>query len=86
MVNTVNGTAQTPSSGRLVRRRARPALDDAWETALSELPPEVRPLLRAWVEARRAEFDARSALSSEMTGHGLRWREVDKVARELAFG
>lgn len=52
-------TVQRPGSGRrTVRRRARPTLDTAYETALSELPPEIRPTMIAYVDAKRAEFEA----------------------------
>jgi hypothetical protein len=68
---------------RAVRRRARPSLDTAYDTALSELPPELRVALQIWVEARRAEWAARAALSTLMTRHNYRWREIDRIARQL---
>ena len=80
------GTVQPSRPGRrVVRRRARPALEAAYTTVLGELPVAFHPVMIAYVEAKRAEFDARSALSSQMTLHGLRWHQIDRIARELAF-
>jgi hypothetical protein len=55
----------------------------AYDTALSELPLEVRPAVRAYAEARRAEYEARSALSDLMITHRLRWLDVERLARTL---
>jgi hypothetical protein len=82
-VNTVNGTVQQPRLGRRVVRRS--AIDQAADTALAELPAEVRPAVIAYVDAKRAEYEARLALSSLMTRNGLRWRDVDVIAHKLAF-
>jgi hypothetical protein len=85
-VNTVNGTVSSaPSGRRVVRRRARPTFDKAWDIALAELPPEIRPAMRAYVEAKQAEFAARSALSTAMTGCGIRRYQVDRLAHELTY-
>ena len=70
---------------RRVVRRARPTLDVAWDTALSELPPEIRPMVRRYAENMRDGQEIRSALSSQMTRHGLKWWTVDNIARDLAF-
>jgi hypothetical protein len=78
-------TAQPSRSGRRVVRRARPTLNQAHDEALSGLPPEVRPAVIAYADAKRAEFEARSALSGEMIRHGLHWYEVDCLAQKLAF-
>jgi hypothetical protein len=58
----------------------RPAADKA----LSELPIEMRPAVLEYVAARRAEHDARQALSSLMTRFGYRWREVDALATKVS--
>jgi hypothetical protein len=64
-------TVQPASSGRrVVRRRARPALDEAYD-ALAGLPPEIRPEIIAYADAKQAEYEARSVLSTEMTRHGV---------------
>lgn len=79
MVNSVNG------SRRVVRRRARPAADVAYEKALPDLAPEVRIALQLWVDARRAERAARDRMEDIMiksTG-AIRWREVEAIARSL---
>jgi len=48
---------------RVVRRGA---LDKAYDTLLAELPVEARPAMRAWVEARSAEWAARCELENAM--------------------
>jgi hypothetical protein len=73
----------TPPRRRVVHRRS--ALDKAYDAVLADLPVEIRPAVRAYAEAKRAEYDARSALSTELTRHGLRWMPVDDLARSLAF-
>jgi len=74
----------TGSRRRVVRRRA--AIDEAVDTALSEFDPELRPKIIAYADAKRAEFEARSALSSEMTRHGVRWRSIDAVTSKIVYG
>ena len=64
-------SARTPR--RVVRRRAGPAPDLAWETALSDIPPELQPVVREYIETTRAAYEARLSLSSGLTAHGLRW-------------
>ena len=77
-------TVQRPGSGRrVVRRRARPALDQAIDTALADLPPAIRPLVIRYADNMRQGQEIRSALSSEMTSLGLRWRDIDSVASAL---
>lgn len=61
---------------------ARPALDDAWSTALSELDPALRPLVRRYVEKQQG-LEIRLALTSAMTGTGWRWHSLDGVIRPL---
>jgi len=81
----VPSTVRPSGSRRRVVRRARPTLDKAYDVVLADFPIEIRPAIRQYAETMRAEFDARSALSTQMTSHGLRWYQVDQVARELAF-
>jgi hypothetical protein len=87
MVNAVNGssTVNKPRTGRRVVRRGEGTLDQAWSTVLADLPPEMRPAMRAYVEAKRAEFDARDALSTLATRHGVRWYQLNNLAQKLAF-
>jgi len=67
-----------------VGRRARPALDRAYDTALAELPDEIRPLVVEYAENVRQGQEIRSSLSTVMTSHGLRWTTVDDIARSLS--
>jgi hypothetical protein len=76
-------TVSYQSGRRVVRRRARPALDGAYDSALSELAPELRVALVHWVQARSAEQAARSALSTAMTTNGMRWLEAEHIARSI---
>ena len=69
-----------------MRRRARPTLDAAIDTALAEFDPALRPAIMAYVTAKRHEYEARLALSTAMTRHGVRWHQVDDIARHLAYG
>lgn len=82
----ITSTVHQPRSGRRVVRRRRPALDAAYDVALSELPPELRPAMVAYVTAKRHEYEARLVLSTAMTRHGVRWHQVDDIARHLAYG
>lgn len=87
MVNAVNGSASVtrPRAGRRVVRRRQSTLDQAWATVLADLPPEMRPAMVAYVDAKRAEYDARNALSDLATRHGVRWLQLNDVAQRLAF-
>ena len=85
-VNTVNSAVHPLKSGRrVVRRRARPALDHAIETALAEFDPALQPAIIAYADAKHAEYEARQALSTEMVKTSTRWRDVDPVVRKLAY-
>lgn len=53
--------------------------------ALSELPPEIRPLVRQYAENMQDGAEIRSKLGSAMTTAGLRWHQVDRLAHELAY-
>ncbi len=77
-------TSAAAHHGRRVRRPARreSALEKACVTALADVPIEVRPSLIAWVDARSAEWDTRLKLSTEMTHHGLRWYQIEAIARK----
>lgn len=79
------GTLPSAGSGRWVVRRRRPTLDEAYGVALSELPVELRQPMITYVAAKRAEFEARQALSTLMPRHGCRWPEIDAIARDLAY-
>jgi hypothetical protein len=79
-------TVQTSRSGRRqVVRRARPTLDQAWATALADLPAELHPAMIEYITTMRAAYDARSALSKLLTEHGVRWSAADRVAHAVAF-
>jgi hypothetical protein len=54
------------------------------ETAVSELPRELRSLVIRYVENMREGQEIRSSLSTEMTRTGLRWWDIDEVARTLS--
>lgn len=68
---------------RVVRRRSWPALDEAADNALAELPAELRPLTIRYIETMLAANEARGELSTAMTWHNVRWADVDRVARAL---
>ena len=78
-------TVRPPHSGRRVVQRKRPALDEAVDVALGELPVELRPLIVRYAENMRQGKQIRCKLSSEMTRCGLRWRDVDRFAHELVY-
>jgi hypothetical protein len=77
------GTASSPRSGRRVVRRARPALDQAYDVALSGLPPEVRPLVIRYLDNLREGWEVRSELSTAMTRAGIRWADIDRATQAL---
>jgi RNase H-fold protein (predicted Holliday junction resolvase) len=83
-VNAVNGTVRPPHTGRRTVRRARPAIDQAYEKALPDLAPELRVGLVAFVDARKSEREARNALSTVMTRHGQRELEIEKLAAVIS--
>jgi hypothetical protein len=80
-VNTVNSTVRP--AGRRVVRRKQPALEDAWDAALSELPPEIRPLVQQYAENVRQGQEIRSELSTVLTRNRMRWRDVDQAILPL---
>ncbi|HSZ43995.1 MAG TPA: hypothetical protein VK823_01580 [Streptosporangiaceae bacterium] len=45
----------------------------------------MRPAMVAYVGAKRAEFEARDALSTLATRHGVKWYELDGLSQKLAF-
>lgn len=79
MMNTVC----QPRSRRVVRRRARPTLDAAIDTALAELPVELRPLAIQYVDNIRQGQEIRMALSTALTRTGCRWRQLDAAVQPL---
>ena len=84
-MNTVNGTVRPTHNARRTTRRS--ALDKAYDIALADIPPEIRPLLAAYAENMRQGQEIRSALSNAMArSGGVKWLTVDAAARELAFG
>ncbi len=86
LYHVITSTVRPAGSGwRVVRRRARSALDEAVDAALLELPVELRPLVVRYAENMRQGQQIRSELSSEMTRGGLRWRDVDRFAHELVY-
>jgi hypothetical protein len=73
----------TVSHRRVVRRRARPTLDVAYEVALAGLEPELRPLVIRYVDNMREGQQIRSALCTAMTrtqGGALGRRRSDRQA------
>ena len=82
-MSQAHGTVLGRASGRRVVRRARPALDVAYERALPDLPADLRLALQLRVEAHRGEQATRSALSGVMARHSYRWFEVERLARQL---
>lgn len=83
----IESTAQARHTGRrVVRRRARPAIDKALAVAFEGLPPDIWPELLAYADAKRAEYAGRQALSTAMTRHGVRWHQVNDTVRELVYG
>ena len=60
-------------------------LDHAWSVVLGELDPRLHEPMKAYITAKRSEFDARDALSTVLTATGSRWHTADRIARELAF-
>jgi hypothetical protein len=69
-----------------VVRRRRATLDQVWATVLSDLPPALHPLVIRYVENMREGQEIRSELSTALTQNHLRWTDVDKIGRMLAFG
>lgn len=70
---------------RRVVRRARPTLDTAMDAALSDLPPEIRPLVADYARNMADAQRLRSELGTVMTRCGVRWRDVDSVVRRIVF-
>lgn len=77
-------TDGTVPGRRIVRRKS--AIDASWSKALAEFDPALHEPIRRYFETRRAAYDAQWALSSLMTQHGVRWREIDKLATNPALG
>jgi hypothetical protein len=77
------GTANQPPRRRVVRRRS--TLERAYGTVLGDLPEELRPLVLAYVDNMREGQRVRSELTTALSRTGLRWRDVDTAARELAY-
>lgn len=81
----------SPTTRRVVRRRARPAVDrESRELSLSELPPalselpaELHLLVVRYADNLREGQEIRSALCTEMTRCGVRWWTVNNVAHKL---
>jgi hypothetical protein len=67
----------------VVRRRAQPTLDRAYEIVLAEMPVELSPLIIRYVDNMREGIEIRSTLTTAMTRANLRWTTVDQVARSL---
>jgi hypothetical protein len=64
----------------------RPTIDVAYDRALSELPPEIRPLVVVrYADNMREGQEIRAALGTALTRHDLRWWKVDNIARGLNF-
>ena len=83
----VESTAQARRTGRrVVRPRARPAIDKAMAVAFEGLPPDIWPELLAYVDAKRAEYESRQALSTAKSRHRVSWHQVDAAVRDLVYG
>jgi hypothetical protein len=60
------------------------AIDEAWDAVLSEFDPALREPIRRY-DAKRAEYEAKSALSTAMIRTGTRWREADAVTGKIIY-
>jgi hypothetical protein len=82
----VERTARAGRTGRrVVRRRARPATDKAMAVAFEGLPPDIWPELLAYVDAKRAEYESRQALSTAKSRHQVSWHQIDAAVRDLVM-
>lgn len=75
----MNSAVQGSRSGRRVVRRKRSTLDQAWNTALADLPPALHKPVRHYIETARTAYEARQDLTSALAGTGVRWRDVDRL-------
>lgn len=73
--------SSTVKPRRVVQRRARPTLDDAWSTVLADVDPALHCLIRQYAETMKAANKTRGDLTLAMTkaGSGIRWRDVDAI-------
>jgi hypothetical protein len=71
-----------PARRRVVSRRG--ALDRAYDVLLADIPEPLRPYVLAYAEQLRESWRVKSDLSTALTKAGLRWRDVEVTARELA--
>lgn len=78
-------TTLGPGSARRVVHR-RPTIDPTYDAALADLDPAIRPLVRLYAENMKTGQELRSELTMAMGPHNLHWRDVDPIARKLAFG
>jgi hypothetical protein len=65
------------------RRRARPVLDKAIDTALADIPPEMRPAVIQLADSIRAQQGIRSQLSDLGSRFGIRWFTINAAAQRL---
>jgi hypothetical protein len=80
-------TVPSPQSRRrVVQRTATPAIDKAMAVAFEGLPPDIWPELLAYVDAKRAEYESRQALSTAKSRHRVSWHQVDAAVRDLVYG
>jgi hypothetical protein len=77
------GTVSRPHPSRRVARHARPALDLAYEVALSDFPVELHEPIRRYHEARQAELEARGALTVAQARFRIDWWKIDLALRDL---
>ena len=85
----ITATSQQRTGYRVVRRK-RAALDAAYDVALGELPPELRPSVRRYLEnlrevkeIRKQGDEIRMAVTLAMCGTGIRWQDVDRLVMQL---
>jgi hypothetical protein len=56
----------------------RSALDTSWDIALADFPPELHPHIPRYYEARRAEQQARGALTVAKARHRIDSWKTDR--------
>jgi hypothetical protein len=78
-VHMVTSTVQPTRSRRRVVRKTRPTIDQAWSTALADLPSVLHEPVRRYIETSRTAYATRQDLTSALAGTDVRWRDVDRL-------
>ena len=78
----------TVRPARRVVRRARPAIDHAYEVIFGDLPPDpaLRQAILKYADGKRSEYEARQALAMELSRANLRWKDCDPIVSKLVYG